>query len=225
MSHTAKFETARLAGFSDGVFAICITLLVLELKLPDAPDKDFVVMLGETWPKIESWALSFLVIGGLWVLQHNIFALLRATDTVLLWLNLGFLMCISLMPWTTDLIGFYQGEPLALAFFSVMLGVAGLFMLAGWVYAVREGQLIATHVESHQHATITLLILRIPIVAAISIGLAFVHRSLGMWSWLLVSLLGAVIRRHHRVHAQPLGKAVVLNKQSSSTASSIQVLL
>lgn len=164
MNHTAKFETARLAGFSDGVFAIAITLLVLELKLPDAPGKDFVAMLGETWPKIESWALSFLVIGGLWVMQHNILALLRAADMVLLWLNLGFLMCISLMPWTTYLIGFYQGEPLALALFSGVFGVAGLFMLAGWVYAAREGELITTHIEQHRRATITLLILRIPLV-------------------------------------------------------------
>ncbi len=212
MRHTSKFETSRLAGFSDAVFAICITLLVLELKLPDAPDADFLVMLRATAPKIETWALSFLVIGGLWVLQHNIFALLQATDTVLLWLNLGFLMCISLMPWTADLLGFYQRGPLAVATFSGVLGVAGLLMLVGWIYAARDGRLIAPHVDQHRCATIKLLILRIPAVAVISISLAFVQRSLAMWSWLLVSILGGIIRRHHRSHEQHVEAAVTLTQ-------------
>ncbi len=63
MRHSTRFETNRLAGFSDGVFAICITLLVLELKLPDGSSGDFLTALRATTPKLESWLLSFLIRG------------------------------------------------------------------------------------------------------------------------------------------------------------------
>lgn len=215
MRHTTKFATARLAGFSDGVFAIAITLLVLELKLPDAPEADFLAMLRVTAPKLEAWALSFLVIGGLWVMQHNIFSFLRGADAVLLWLNLGFLMCVSLMPWTADLIGVYRHEPLAIVTFSGVLGLAGLFMLAGWRHAARndaEARLIAAEVSERQGAKTTLLILRVPVVAALSIGAAFLHPSLARWCWLLFPLFGALVRHHPRFHELDAATAVSVER-------------
>ena len=105
-----KFETSRLIGFSDGIFAISITLLVLQLTIPDPTEDNLPAMLRATLPALESWSLSFLVIGSLWVLHHQMIALVKVADTVLLWLNLLLLMCISLMPWTTDVVDTYRQE-------------------------------------------------------------------------------------------------------------------
>lgn len=170
---------------------------MLQLRLPDAAEDNLPAMLRETLPALESWSLSFLVIGSLWVLHHQIIAFVKMADAVLLWLNLFFLMCISLMPWTTDIVDTYRKEPLAIVIFSSTLGAAGLFMLAQWIYACRNGTLTADHVDEKIRRRMQLLILRIPVVAILSIVLAFVNRSLGLWSWLLVSVFGAVIR--HKV--------------------------
>lgn len=186
--------TSRLAGFSDGVFAICVTLLVLGLKMPDAPDDGLATMLYATLPKLEVWAVSFIIIGSLWVMQHNIFAYLQYTNSTLLYLNLLFLMCISLLPWTTDLVGVYVHEPLAIVLFSGSVGLAGLLFMTAWIYAVRYGQLCSPEVDTHTSKVVTMLIARIPLVAVVSIILAYVHRSLALWIWLLMTLLGILIR-------------------------------
>ena len=190
-----KFETSRLVGFSDGIFAISITLLVLQLTIPDSPEDKLPAMLRATLHTLESWSLSFLVIGSLWVLHHQMIALIKVADTVLLWLNLLLLMCISLMPWSTDVVDTYRQEPLAIVIFSSTLGIAGLLLLAQWIYACRYGTLTADHVDERTRTRVKLLILRIPVVAILSIMLAFVNRSLGLWSWLLVSVFGGIIRR------------------------------
>jgi uncharacterized membrane protein len=186
--------TSRLAGLSDGVFAICVTLIVIGLKMPDAPDGRLITILLATLPKLEVWALSYLVIGSLWVLQHNIFARLKYADTALLWLNLLFLMCISLLPWTTDLAGVYVREPLAIVLFSGSLGLAGFLLLIAWIYAVGYGDLCSPEVDADTSKAVITLTARIPLVAVISIVLAYVHRSAALWVWLLVTLLGVLIR-------------------------------
>ena len=198
LRRTTKFETGRLAGFSDGVFSICVTLLVLDLKLPESPGVSLITALSGNIHKVECWIMSFLVIGGLWVMQHNIFAHLRATDTILLWLNLLFLMFISLMPWTTDLVGDYIHEPLAIVIFSGTLGLAGLVLMYIWVYACRGERLISPEIDERTERLITTLAARIPVVAVISIALAFVHRSLALWAWFLVAICGAVVRYRNR---------------------------
>jgi uncharacterized membrane protein len=198
LKYTTKFETGRLAGLSDGVFSICVTLLVLDLKLPESPDVSLAAAIGANIHKVESWVLSFVIIGALWVMQHNIIAHLRATDAVLLWLNLLFLMPISLMPWTTDLTGDYLHEPLAIVIFSGTLGLAGLVLMYMWVYACRGERLISPEIDERTEKVITILAARVPVVSLISIALAFVHRSLALWSWLLVLASGAVVRYRHR---------------------------
>jgi uncharacterized membrane protein len=206
-SDTRHFETGRLAGFSDGIFAICITLLVLELKLPDSSRTDLHDELRLSLHKLESWAVSFLVIGSIWIMQHNIHAQLRATDTILLWLNLMFLMWISLMAWTTYLIGIYVSDPLAIMIFSGTLGLAGFFLLLEWVYAAHQGQLTRPEIDPQTRRRITTLAARVPIVALISIALAHVHRSVALWCWGLVPLYGAVVRYRTRALSRQKGVA------------------
>ena len=123
-------------------------------------------------------------------------ALLKVTDTILLWLNLFFLLCISMMPWTSDLVDSHRDDPFAIVTFSAVLGLAGLLMLAQWAYASHDGVLTIERVDAQTKTMVTLLTLRIPVVAIVSMILAFVHRSLGLWSWRLVSIFGAAIRRH-----------------------------
>jgi uncharacterized membrane protein len=103
-------STGRLEAFSDGVFAIAITLLVLEVKIPDfktaiGPDKTLADFLKEQWPVYVAYFSSFLSIGIIWVNHHIIFKYINRTDRWLLNFNLLLLLTVSFIPYPTDLLG------------------------------------------------------------------------------------------------------------------------
>lgn len=198
--HVRHFDPVRLAALTHAVFAIVLTLLVLELKPPDGAGGDLPAALREAVPKIEAWAISFVCLGVFWVIHHNILVTIPRTDTAFNYLNLALLMCISIIPWTSALLGSYQ-DPLAVVLFSGMLGLAGLVMLVQWRYASGSAGLTSEEIDSNGRRQVTLLLARVPVVALLSMALAFVHRSLGLWVWLLIGVLGALIRaRHNRRH-------------------------
>lgn len=103
--------TSRVEAFSDGVFAIVVTLLVLELRVPHLPENftsiDVLNELIHLAPKFISFALSFLVIAIFWVNHHQFFHSLEKTDRTLLWLNNLVLFCLSFIPFPTAFIGEY----------------------------------------------------------------------------------------------------------------------
>jgi len=195
MAKRKIFRTERLGAISDGVFAIAMTLLVLDLKMPDAPEQPFVDVLGSVFPKIEGWAFSFFVIGATWVLHHNLLSWVKRTTTAFLWLNLFFLMMISFMPWPSWLLGLYRHQPLAICLFSGTIGMAGLVMTAQWLYAAHGSWLTDPRINLKSMKTTTFLILRIPLVAAISIFMSLVDTRFALVVWLIHPILGFVIRR------------------------------
>ena len=95
--------TSRLEAFSDGVMAVAITLLVLDLHVPDVKAGLFEALLRQ-WPIYLGYVTSFLVIGILWLHHHHIFKYIKRTDHVVLFLNLLMLMCVALIPFVTALL-------------------------------------------------------------------------------------------------------------------------
>ncbi len=190
------FEPLRLCGLSDAIFAIVLTLLVLELKSPERPSGNLLSDLSDDFPKMEAWVISFIVVGVFWVIHHNVLGLIPHTNTNFNYLNLLLLMCISLIPWTSSLLGGYSKDPFGVVFFSGNLGLAGLVLTLQWLYASGKSGLASEEISPATRKKITLLILRVPVVAAISVSLAFVNRTLSLWTWILVIVLGALIRIH-----------------------------
>lgn len=99
----------RLNALADGVFAIVMTLLVLELGAPVAQgithNSGLLKKLMEMWPEFLIYVLSFMVLGVFWVIHHSIYAFVKRYDTTLVWLNIVFLMFVSLIPFSTALVG------------------------------------------------------------------------------------------------------------------------
>lgn len=129
----------RLEAFSDGVLAIAITLLVLEIKAPHlaapADAREALVALVALGPKFLSYLLSFLFIAVFWVNHHRFFRLVQRVDTGLLWLNIVLLLALSFIPFPTALIGEYPRNPTALALFAVVLMLAGIAFNLMWRHA------------------------------------------------------------------------------------------
>jgi uncharacterized membrane protein len=143
---TGNLTTARIEAFSDGVFAIVVTLLVLEIRVPQVHGADLSTQLAAALvalvPKYLSYAMSFVIISIWWVSHHQFFALIKKTDRGLLWLNSLFLLLLAFIPFPTGLLGEYPRERLAVMFFGGALAATGLsFVLMRW-YAARRGRLL-----------------------------------------------------------------------------------
>lgn len=99
----------RLRTLADGVFAIVMTLLVLELSVPvikgSSGNSELLHKLAEMWPEFLIYGLSFMILGVFWVIHHSLYADVKRYDTTLVWLNIVFLMFVSLIPFSTALVG------------------------------------------------------------------------------------------------------------------------
>jgi uncharacterized membrane protein len=140
-------ETSRLEAFSDGVFAIAITLLVLEITQPDTKDGLWQGLVDE-WPSFAAYITSFFIIGIMWVNHHSMFRTIVRGDRVLLFLNLLLLLWMTLIPFPTGLVADQLGDggqdaAVAEAVYSANLTLAAIAFSLIWMYAVRGGRLLA----------------------------------------------------------------------------------
>ena len=144
-------KTARVEAFSDAVFAVAITLLVLGIRIP-ATHGSLIGALADQWPAFAAFAISFLVIGIVWVNHHTLFHLLLYTDRTLLFINLGLLMAIVLIPFVTALFAGYvatggsEATVAAALYNASMLLMGGAFQ-ASVVWVSRHHQLLREPLE------------------------------------------------------------------------------
>ncbi len=137
---------ARLAALSDGVFAIAVTLLVLELHPPPlaatATEAAFLAALAGIAPKLIVWLMSFMTLGIFWVGQATQIEALAASDRDLTWLHLAFLAAVSLLPFTTAVLGEDYRFAAALLVYWVNIAVLGGLLWLIWGHAERAGLLL-----------------------------------------------------------------------------------
>ena len=170
-------ETARLEAFSDGVFAIAITLLILEIKIPGY-DTDLTVQLLRQWPSYLGFFISFAFIGIMWINHHRMFRHIKKTDDVLLLLNLALMFGVCIIPFTTALLAAHLGHPGArtavVIYAAAYFGIALFFNLL-WRYAAsRNGHLLAADVNRETADKITQQYNYGPLAYAVAIALAWV---------------------------------------------------
>jgi uncharacterized membrane protein len=131
--------TTRLEAFSDGVFAIAITLLVLELHVPTDP-ADLLHELAAEWASYLGYFVSFAFIGGVWMAHSNLTRFTKATDQVMMGLNLVLLLFVSFLPFTTSLLANHlddSGAHIAVVVFGINLTLASLMVNVMFGYAGR----------------------------------------------------------------------------------------
>ncbi len=145
--------TSRVEAFSDGVFAIAITLLILDIKVPDAADGRLAHELLDSWPSFASYFVSFLVIGIIWVNHHAVFRYVRHVDRVVLFLNLGLLLSVSFLPFPTSLLARYlraddSNAHVAAFVYALTMTFMSIVWMAFWWYVTHRD---ALHEGSIQH--------------------------------------------------------------------------
>ena len=176
----------RTMAFSDGVFAIAITLLVLPLTDAEIDGDRIGQSLLALVPGMLTFALSFAVIGRYWILHHNVVDRLARADGVLLVLNLIYLACIVFLPFPTSVLGEHGPETASVLLYGLNLVAIGISSFALWWYASRHRALLRPDV-TRQEARTRLGRTLAPTVGMIpAVPLAFVSPSWATLSWLLV---------------------------------------
>lgn len=187
------YASDRLVTFTDAVMAVAITLLVLDLKLPEGvTDAELASVLAASSHSVWCYVLSFLVIGLLWMAHHSQFSYIVRVDAPLMWLNLFFLMTVGLIPFVTSVMSDH-GTPLPTMLYAVVLLMTCLLLAAIWGYARRAPELMEAAVpaaERHEGLVTPLLI---ALVFALSIPVAYLWGSAaGQWTWLFALPAGRV---------------------------------
>lgn len=167
-------EMGRIVYFSDAVFAIAITLLVLQIRVPAVPSPtELTPALMEMWPKYLSYLISFTVIGSFWRAHHRIFRHIRAYDEHLIHLNLLFLMCVAFLPFSASLIGEYGSQPIAFEVYAGNVAATGLFLGWTWWHATRDGRLTGGDLDPGLIRRNMKEQLSLPVIALIFVPITF----------------------------------------------------
>ncbi len=195
--------TERITALSDGVFAIAITLLVLDLKLPDLPEHvtaaELTDALLDLWPRLFSFVLSFLVIGIFWINHHHLFAFIERYDTRLLWLNLLVLLFVSFLPFPTVVLGTHGSLAPAVILYAATMTLLGASQTVLWLYASRGRRLVDPAIDPRIVDLLTSRGVGATLVWLLSIPLALVDATLAMFSWLLIGVAQqALVRLFYR---------------------------
>ncbi len=196
---TETRETGRLEAFSDGVFAIAVTLLILEVRVP-LPET---LHEGQTlwdaivheWPAFLAFATSFVSVLIMWINHHNLFKQIDRSDHTFLLLNGLLLFVITFVPYPTHLVATYLREPYAYTAAAIYAGTSialGIAYNLLWNYATRDGRLLAPNADMTFVQTTTRLYRIAPIFYVIVFVLAFINPVVSFVCMLCLALLFAL---------------------------------
>ncbi len=185
-------DVARLLALTDGVVAIAITLLVLQLQVPATQvvgnthsASDLWHALDVDWAELTSYLVSFVVIAQFWLVHHRILRSMRGHSEGLAWRNFAFLLALTLMPFTSDLLGRYGDNPVAITFFAVNL--VALSLSTQWIFLYAEGHNLLDEERRTRFDETVGRVRALLTIAVVSLALilAWTDTGLARYVWLL----------------------------------------
>ena len=182
-------KTSRVEAFSDGVFAVAITLLVLQFAVPQVQSGHLLGSLLDQWPQLVTFIASFLTVGVVWVNHHAVFKGLRKVDRTIQFINLVLLLMVVLVPYPTQLLGHYLNSgwdgSIAAAFYGVVMTLVSISFQALVAWSLTHPDLLDPSVRARSLSSVMPRFGVGLITYAASIGLAFVS------AWLVVAIYAA----------------------------------
>jgi uncharacterized membrane protein len=183
-------DVGRLNAFSDGVMVVSMTLLVLDVRLPDTvASMDGTQLLGalaELWPKYFGYAVSFLVIAQYWMGYTEKFGRMRAVDNGFVWLNIFFLLAVGFIPFVTSVVSQNHGS-VATTLYAITMVVVASLLTSMWFYATGKGLVDSSSPLRQRWREVTPWI-QIAVVFGVSIVVAQYDPRFAKLVWLLLAL-------------------------------------
>ena len=177
MAEKNERETGRMISFSDAIFAFAITLLAFNLKVPDVPhslaNAELAQWMVALLPQLSVYIFSFIIVGIYWISHHQIFERIARRDTILTWLNLFFLLLVSLIPLPAAVLVEYGDTFEAVALYASFMALCSIMLTAIWVYASRgrkcvDKSISESEIQARTYnglASAAVFILSIPVAA------------------------------------------------------------
>jgi uncharacterized membrane protein len=189
--------TKRIETLVDGIFAIAMTLLVLNLSIPQLTGsvsnitvENYLLALI---PKLFTYALSFIILAIFWRVNHQQFYKIKRANSLFLWITVIWLLFVALVPFSTSLMGSYGETQSANIFFNANLLLIGIFSGLIWYYATKKG-FIDEKLSREKIIELNRINLLLPIVALIAIGASFVIPAYSTLAYLAIPLVKWVIK-------------------------------
>jgi uncharacterized membrane protein len=192
----------RIVFFSDAVMAIAITLLAIDLKVPEIDPSLAITelprQLAAIAPAFMTFFISFAVIGIYWMSHHRYFRYIERYDSRLMLLNLVFLFFIACMPFIANLLGRFVLVPLALILYTLTVAALGISTAAIWLYASKDHRLISTDLDPGEIRLINVRLMAAPIMFLLAVPFAFISSTAVIMVWWLSPLTVVVATRIYR---------------------------
>lgn len=190
LNQGAGLTTARIETLSDSVFAIAMTLLVLDFVVPaNLGVGGLRQALYQLWPTFVAYLLSFVALGTLWVGHHHQFYWIKFSNRRFLWINIFFLMFVVLVPFSTTILGRYRHEKLAIFMYGLNLIFCALLLFVQWSYAAKGHRLVAQNLS---HRLISIIKARILIglgLYVVALALAFLSTGVSIAIFVFAQVL------------------------------------
>lgn len=189
---TTTFEIGknRIEALSDGIFAIVMTLLILELHVPNlppnAPNVEVAPALVALWPKFLSYIVTFVSLGFFWVGHHIMYQAVRRADRTLLWLNIFFFMFVSLLPFSTSVLNAFSEAFIAPLFFGANLAIIGWILFFQWQYANSQPDMLSDFVTAKYRTSVKSRMLIVPVATTLTVLICFWSVGISLSIYLLL---------------------------------------
>ena len=201
-SFTPIIKVDRVISFSDAVFAFAITLMALSIDIPDLPthltQSELLDKLYDLYPQFESYVISFAVIAMFWVSYHQVFNHIKGSHITMVYLNLLFLLLVTLLSLSTSLVINYGTYQIPYVIYCFIVIMTSSLLATIWWHATRNKRLVDKNLHPFFIKGVLVNLMSIPIVFTISIIISFVNLEIAQYFWLIIAPLNITIRRRYK---------------------------
>jgi uncharacterized membrane protein len=201
-SFTPSIKVEHVISFSDAIFAFAITLMALSIDIPDLPSNltqsELLDKLYDLFPQFESYIISFAVIAIFWVSYHQVFNHIKGSHIIMVYLNLLFLLLITLLSLSTSLVINYGGYHIPYIIYSLMVILTSSLLAMIWWHATKDKLLINKNLHQFYIKGVMINLISIPLVFTVSIIISFVNLDIAEYFWLVIAPLNIAIKQKYK---------------------------
>lgn len=198
-----RFNIDRVIGFSDGVLAIVVTILVLGIDIPtdhDFSDAGLRAFLHELKPSLLAYIISFSLGVVYWIQHYFIFNFIKRTSGQLIWLNALFLLFITLLPFVSKVKTLYEFEFHAILIYSAVQFIVGGSLLILWRYVIKHDELLDEPIPSLAIKNFTRLLLLMPVVSVLAVCISIFNVHIGTLVYIIIPLTNILFYWQRKVY-------------------------
>jgi uncharacterized membrane protein len=190
--HDVWLTTKRIETLVDGIFAIAMTLLVLNIDLPQmlGPVSDPAIWqyMISLFQQLGIYAFSFILLASFWRAHHLQFFYIKRSDSILIWLNVIWLMFVALVPFSTNFVSNFGNHPLPMLFFNINMFIIGIFFILIWTYAQRK-KFFIKEMDPEHYKMVRKINYILPSAALLAVCITFISPIWSPVSYLLIFIL------------------------------------